>query len=135
MDRLVVLPDRHNPFQIFMLGACVVTGLVRLFQMPQHEGAVSGLPHGVLVTWYLFLLLGGVIGLLSMVTRDEITGYLIERAAMWLLASATGFYIASYLAKMGVTGSFSLIFVGAFGLACLWRAWRIGRVFKAVKKK
>lgn len=135
MDKIVVIPDRHNPFQIWMMGACVVTGMARLFQMPRQEDAVEGLPHFVLVTWYLFLLLGGIIGLLSMVTRDEITGYLVERAAMWLLASATGFYAISHVINVGWGESFSLIFVAAFGVACLWQAWKIGRLFKSVGKK
>lgn len=134
MDKVLVLPDRHNPFQMWMMGACISTGLVRLLETPNQEGVTAMLPHYVLVVWYLFLLLGGVIGLLSMLTRDVVSGFLIERSAMWLLASATVFYVVAYIATMGLSGSISLIFVGAFGAACVARGWKIGRGLRSVTK-
>lgn len=134
MDKILVLPDRHNPFQMWMMAACVFTGLARLLETPDQEGVAAMLPHYVLVVWYLFLLLGGVIGLLSMLTRDVVSGFLIERSAMWLLTSATAFYVVAYIATMGLTGSISLVFVSAFGVACLVRGWKIGRGLRSVSK-
>lgn len=120
----------RNPFEIFMLAALMVSGVVGL--LPHRPTAIDALADEFALTWYLGLVIGGSAALISQWAKSPF-GLLMERVTMWLLsglmlAYGVGIYVLLGWGVVGVGGALIL----ALGLSCFVRGMQIRRVVKSV---
>lgn len=111
----------RNPFEVWMLSACVATGVFGLVQPQATSGAITAaLPHWEAVAWYAGLTAGGLLGLIGVFSRG-VNSLLIERVGVVMLTCLTLAYSVAVIAQVGFKGVLPAAFTGLFALACATR--------------
>jgi hypothetical protein len=126
-------PVRH-PFQVFLMGASVVSGSVGLIVAGTSPSLARVLDSPTLLLWQLGLAISGVLGLVAAVKArsDEAWSMLLERLALLVI----GPYACIYGLIVGTTSPGGLAvapILTGYGTACLWRAWQVHRRVKWVE--
>jgi hypothetical protein len=124
-----VLRSGRNPFQLYLLAACVLSGLAGLFA-PASESAVvaRSLPGWAVMAWYSALVAGATVSIVGVLTRG-VGSLLIERVGLAMLAGFTMLYSGLVFVD-APRGTFSALFLAAFAAACVGRFLQIGRDLK-----
>lgn len=112
---------RRNPFQVWLLAACVLAGITGIIA-PDEGSVARQLSGGMQLYWYLSLLIGSAIALAGMWWRDPLTGVLIERAGLVILGPAALVYTAGIL-SFGLSPG--VLIVAAFALSIFVRIRQI----------
>lgn len=120
----MILRSGRSPFEIYLLGASILTGAIGLIN-PRRAGASAVLPLWELYTWDIGLVVGGLVALVG-VWMSSPAALLVERAGLSVLAGWSGGWAVLIGASIGVRATLSVLFVGAFGAACLTRTLMIG---------
>jgi hypothetical protein len=89
------------------------------------------LPLWELYTWDIGLVVGGLVALVGVVMATP-ASLLLERAGLLVLAGWSGGWAVLIGASIGVRATLSVLFVAAFGAACLTRALMIGADLRRV---
>lgn len=122
---------RRQADTAYLMFAAIVSGAAGL-TVPgaKSQSLVASLPPIAQVIWYGGLLVGGLLGGMSILLGRRV-GLILERPARWLLAflcAAFGVAVISAAGAPGITGA---AFVGLFGLACVARAWEVRQELRA----
>lgn len=125
-----ILRSGRNPFEMFLLGACVLSGIVGVLAPAATEGAVARvLPPWAGSVWYAGLFVGAGISFTGVLLRG-LKSLLVERVGLLLLAGFFGVYAFAVFALAGWRGVFVSLFVAAFAVAATARFVQIGRDLK-----
>ena len=124
MDKRVYM--LANPFQVFMMLACILSGFFGLFTPGESSSAIQRLlPETIQVIWYVGLLLGGILGLYGLVRN-----MFIERISMTLLAGISIGYAFILFEISPRILTFSVFVIIFFSIACIVRIFQIRRLLK-----
>lgn len=124
----------RSPFEVAILVACAVTGIVGLSTGSLSPAAITALFHGGAVAWNISVLAGGVGSLIGMWLRFP-TNMLVERVGMiWLATWFTAYGVAILLVNTNVIGAIAGTgTVFAFAVACFARAWQLTSQLKQLR--
>lgn len=124
---MIILRSGRSPFELYLLAACVLSGLSGLIAPSSLSLAVAQLlPTWVVTAWCAGLVIGGSISILG-VLRRGLQSLLIERVGLIALTGLTLLYSVSIVTLAGPRATFAALFVAAFGAACVARFWQIGK--------
>jgi len=120
-----ILRSGRNPFEAYLLVACVLSGLAGLLTAEAQSSIVSTLPRWEAVAWYGGLVAGGGVCLVG-VALHGLKSLLVERIGLLMLAAFAVLYSGAVLVEAGPRGTFVGLFVAAFAAACVGRFVQIG---------
>jgi hypothetical protein len=122
-----IIHSGRNPYAIFLLLACALTGIAGLVSPQETSPAVAHvLLPWELEAWYAGLVLSGAGALAALLWRG-LTSLLVERAALVVLASLTAMYSVAVVLRGGVTLSLAATVTAGLCIASVARIWQIGR--------
>lgn len=127
-------PVRH-PFQVFLMGASVVSGAVGLIVVGSSPSLARVLDEPTLLLWQVGLAVSGVLGLVAAVKArsDEAWSMLLERLALLVIGPYACIYGLIIANQNGPAGLAVAPIITGYGTACLWRAWQVHRRLKWVE--
>lgn len=118
----IVVVGRREPFKMFLLTLCVYTGGRQLWLLGRGGSYDTPLPWWAVAVWLVVLAVFGAVALVGTVWPDPITGLLVERWAVGVIALvAVGVSIGTVL----VGGVMDGVVTGGFAVACGVQARRI----------
>ena len=131
---MIPVHSGRNPFAIFLLIACLLTGISGLIS---PEGTSPIVAHLLaaweLKAWYSGLTLSGAATLIGLFSKG-LTSLSVERVGLIFLGTISTMYSIAVAMQGGAALSFSSAFVGAFAIACMARVWQIGRDLKKLPR-
>lgn len=117
----ILVRSGRNPFEVWLLVACVVVGIVGLVQPSSTSNAITSLlPGWEVVTWYAGLAGGGAVSLFG-VFGSGLTALLVERVGLIILTCLTLAYSIAVVTQIGFRGALPALFTGLFAVACAVR--------------
>ncbi|MGH7743614.1 MAG: hypothetical protein ACREQ5_02160 [Candidatus Dormibacteria bacterium] len=120
----------RNPFELWLLVACVLSGLGGLIDVSHTRVMLPGWEQ---YAWNSGLLICGVIGLRGAFLR-RITGLVMERAALVTLALLCFAYSIA-IVNITTVYAFGAVVIATFGVACLWRVIQITADLRRVDRE
>ncbi|RKR90981.1 hypothetical protein BDK92_5365 [Micromonospora pisi] len=127
MRPVLIISGRH-PFEVTLLAAAVVCGVGLLLSDARPRSVTVAMPLTVQATWEIGLIVGGVLGLVGVSWRGQLsTGLGLELGAIVLFGTTTGMYAIALLAISGRSGLAAGTFVAAVSAASYWRTVQIVR--------
>lgn len=127
---MIILRSGRSPFELFLLGACVLSGLSGLLAPSSLSLAVAKLlPQWVITMWCAGLAISGSVSIIGVLQRG-VRSLLIERVGLAGLAGFGLMYSISIVSYAGLRATFAALFVAAFAAACVARFWQIGSDLK-----
>jgi hypothetical protein len=123
----MITSGRH-PFEATLLIAAVACGGALLLSDSRPQSVVAAMPGVVQATWEVGLIVGGLIGLLGISWRGQLsTGLGLELGAIIVFGTTTGMYAIALFAISGRNGLAAGIIVAALSVASYWRSTQIVR--------
>lgn len=124
----------RHPFQTFMLGLCVISGIPLLAGRETAGSIDATLPDWLAVGWGICLFGGAVTALVGTYWRGEIdTALMLERMGLDLTGTAAVCYTAAILIVASIPGVVAAAIVLGFATACLRRARDVAAMFVRAK--
>jgi len=121
----LLVDSGRNPFQLWLLAICVITGALGLLPLHRTRSSVIELlPPWARALWYAGLLTSGALGLTAAALPMP-RSLLLERAAMTLLGGLLGGYSAAVLTLAGGQLPVGAIPLVSAAIAAWWRVWHI----------
>ena len=131
---MIVIRSGRNPYAIFLLVACVLTGVSGLISPRLTSPVVAHLlASWELYAWYGGLFASGSVALAGLSARG-LTSLLVERVGLVVLASLSAMSAVAVAVQGGAALSFSSAFVGCFAVASVVRVWQIGQDTKKLQQ-
>lgn len=128
----VTVSSSRSPFELYMLVACIASGVSGLFSPVKTSPAIAKvLPFWEIYFWYGGLILGGSIAFVAVLGKT-LTSLYVERVGLTLLTGLCAAYGLAVIATTGYKLAFAVVFVVAFGVACAFRMKQIGRDLKNI---
>lgn len=129
---IVTIRSGRNPFQLWMLSACVLSGIVGLLTPGANTNSAINrlLPGWETEAWYISLALFGLIGLIGSARNN----LLVERVGMAALSAVALLYAIGVVAAAGTRGAFAALLVAAFAAACVTRYVQINRDLRVLAR-
>lgn len=122
-----ILRSGRNPLALFLLGACILNGIVGVLAPEATAGAVARvLPAWATTLWYWGLLISAGVSGTGILLRG-LKSLLVERAGLLLLALLLGVYSVAVLVVAEWKGLFVSVLVAAFAGAAVARFAQIQR--------
>lgn len=127
-------------FELFVAIMCTLIGLPLAAGIaPQPNSVVAVFPSFAVIVWGLSLTLGGasvVYGILWRHFRPVrfISGLLMERAGLYMLASSISCFIIAAIVFAGLPSIFMALLVGAFVAACVSRIRSINKEISIIRE-
>jgi hypothetical protein len=121
-----------NPFEVYLLAACIVQGYAVLTKVAQPHSLQDLLPPWLRLMWGALLLIGGVLSVGGLYWIDPLTGIEVKRVGLVAAGGGTLAYgIALILfGPPGFVGAATCI---AFSLACAVRIWQVTRALNQAR--
>lgn len=135
LDRGIAYADpiragRH-PFQVYILGLCVVSGVPVVAGLATPSSLERALPPWLVFTWSLFLLVGAAVALIGVYwPRSVLTALTTERIGLALVGVAAYIYGPLLFVRLSWPGLLAAVIIVAFGGSCIRRARDIGRIIQ-----
>lgn len=130
----LMIQTGRQPFEVFLLVGCVLTGLAGLLAPESASPALTQLLDGHVWIWHVSVLAVPLIVLLGF-TRELTTALQVERAGMiWLGSLFLAYAVGIGLVINGTRGLTSAGVTVAFALACFARVWQIGRDLRRLRQ-
>lgn len=123
----ILIRSGRNPFEVWLLVACVVAGIVGLVVPGESASSVvKSLPYWEAVSWFSGLTLGGVVSLTGVFSRG-VTSLFVERVGMAILTCLTLAYSVSIVAQVGIVRGATLpaLLTGLFAVSCAVRFFNL----------
>jgi hypothetical protein len=128
--------EGRNPFEVLMLVWSFLVGLLLLASGAFAPDTVEALLDAWMVTgWYIFLCVGGLVGLVGVWLRSPILSLGVERGGMFVLAPAGLIYAVALFLFGGAQGVYQALAVLAFAASAFWRAVRITNQIARMRKQ
>jgi hypothetical protein len=125
-----VLRSGRNPFEVWLLAACIITGAAGFITTQAVSGAVARtVPHWAGALWYAALFVGASISFVGIMLHG-LKSLLVERVGLLLMATFGVVYAGAVIAVAGLNGLFPATFVAGFAAANISRFVQIGRDLK-----
>lgn len=116
---------RRNPFEVFLLVACVVSG-IGLLAGPGTPGSIEALVSDTLTTsWGVVLLVGALLALAGGASRASSNAVIVQQVGLGLVGTAAPLYSLAVFLSVGPSATFPGLTVLAFGAACWVRWWQL----------
>jgi hypothetical protein len=129
-----IIHSGRNPYAIFLLLACALTGVAGLISPQRTSPAVANvLLPWELEAWYGGLILSSGAALGGLLWRG-LTSLLVERVALVVLASVTAMYSVAVVLRGGVALSLAATATAGLCVASVVRIWQIGRDLKVLRR-
>jgi len=126
-DPMHAIPPSRHPFQLWVLGALLLSGLAN-FLTPGSEVLQEGLNPVAHKSWALIVTVSAVLALISAWWPDRITGLLLERTGLSAMGLVCPLYAAIVVLQSGFGVGVPGITLTAFlGFACIIRAVHVQR--------
>lgn len=125
----VIARSGRTPFEVWLLIACVLSGVGGLANPYANRSIGHVLPAWELYGWYGGLALTGGVSLFGAFRRTE-AGLTLERGGLIVLAVLAFVYAASLVAAGGWPLAVAAALTVSFSAACIWRAGEIARDLK-----
>jgi hypothetical protein len=109
-----------NPFETYLLGACVIQGYAVLSRIAQPQSVQALLPPWLRILWAVLLLIGGALAVSGLYWRDPLTGIEIKRVGLVAAGGGTCAYGVA-LMFFGPQGLVAAMTCLAFAVACMVR--------------
>lgn len=109
-----------DPRVIFILIACMVSGIAFIAGGATPGTVESKLDKGWIIVWGLMIGLGGLVTLAGTV-RLDVTGIVWEQVGSLALFGGTLVYAVAVWSTVGQSGLYPGLFQLSFGVASLWR--------------
>lgn len=124
-----------NPFELFMLVACVATGSSTLAGVAAPGSITATLPHSFVIAWAILLTVGSVLSLTGLFWPGHpATGPEIKRVGLVSTGFATAAYaVAAANAVPTGAGIGSASLNIAFTTACLYRTIQVTRLVRGTR--
>lgn len=128
---MVVVHSGRNPFQLWMLAACVLSGVAGLVTPGASRSAINALlPGWETEAWYICLAVFGLIALYGSIRNS----LLVERVGVATLSMVAVLYAVAVVAAAGPRGLFVGLLVAAFACACATRFLQINRDLRVLTR-
>lgn len=122
---MIVVHSGRNPFAIFLLVACILTGVSGLFSPLRTSPVVAHvLTLLELRIWYGGLLLSGSVALSGLFAHG-LASLLFERVGLVVLAAVAAIYAVVVIAQGGAALSPAGALGGCLSVASVARVWQI----------
>lgn len=121
-----------NPFEVWLLTACVIQGLVVLTHTARPPSVQALLPPWLRLLWGVLLLVGGVLSVAGLYWPDPFTGIEIKRVGLVLAAAGVLAYGVALLA-VGPNGYLAAATNIAFAFACAVRVYQVSQALTAAR--
>lgn len=129
-----VVHTSKSPFEIFLLVASVLSGVIGLVSPDRSSSAVSHLlPLWGQYIWYAGLLASGLLTTAGALT-DRLWSLFAEGGGLLMLGTLCCIYTFSIVVIAGATATFAGLFVLGFSAACFARTRQISRDIRRVIK-
>lgn len=113
---------RRDPSELMLLGLCLLAGLSNVAGDPPSS-VEQLLPVWLVAAWNIALIVAGAVGVVGNLWPGQLGTALLVRIAGQLLASGPAMaYAIAALSFAGKTALFPAGLIGAFAIACLWKA-------------
>lgn len=124
--RMLIARTGRNPFEIWILCGCVISGVAGLLQPGSASRAAARLlPAWELYIWYGGLLVTGTTALVAVLFLRTNIGLALERGALITLAGLAVVYAVVVVSAGGGPFALSALITASVSVACLVRAWHI----------
>jgi len=130
----IVVTGRGRPHEAVFLAFSAVVGAAFAAGLKAPSSLEQLVADWILWTWYLLLLVSGVIGLASLVIGDLYRALVLERAAMIGQVAAPALYGLALLATGLATALFAGAFFAAWSAASAWRLWQVNQGIRALRQ-
>lgn len=130
-----IIHSGRNPDAIFLLSACVLTGVSGLISPQQTSPAVAHvLSPWQLVAWYAGLALSAA-GTLTALSLRGLTSLLAERVTRVVLISVTAMYTVAVIQRGGSPAlTLAATATGGLCIASAFRIWQISHDLKKLRR-
>lgn len=125
----------RNPFEMFILAACILTGASTLFGGADPPALQQALPGWMVTVWSCVLCGGGALALGGVLTRSPGLGMLVERIGLVVLFGPALSYAAAIVIANGTAGITSGVVTGSFAAAAIARAIQITRTVRIASRE
>lgn len=120
---VIIVTGRSRPHEVVFILLSLLFGAVYTFGAPPPRSVVAQMPHPFVLVWAIFLLVGGIVGGISVIGRLSRRKLFLELASMLM---TTGSLITISAAIFGYAG----LTKGLFGVGfCV--AWATGNLVRA----
>lgn len=123
-QRLVFVSASRSPFEIFMLFACILSGIAGLINPHRVSVIASVLPLWELYIWNAGIITGGFVALIG-VWKSSFASLYVERIGLTLLVGLSFMYVVAIIALSGFTFGLAVMMTAAFSIACVFRLRQI----------
>jgi hypothetical protein len=121
-----------NPFEVYLLGACIVQGYAVLTRVAQPHSLQDLLPPWLRLMWGALLLIGGVLSVGGLYWIDPLTGIEVKRVGLVAAGGGTLAYGIALLA-FGPQGFVAAATCIAFSIACVVRVRQVTRALNQAR--
>jgi hypothetical protein len=130
---MTVISSRRNPFELFLLAACLLSGVSGVIDPYRgSQAVVDALPLWELYVWYSGLAIGSLIALLGALRRRMLDLY-IERMGLSLLTGLTLGYAVALVSQANRPLALPVVVTISFCVACYVRLRQINSELRAAK--
>jgi len=127
---------KRNPFEVFLLVACFLSGIINLVGAVPPASISHTLPHWSQYVWEGLLTGGSAIALFGLWLKKRAISFILEQIGLAAVGNGCAFYGIAVLFYAGAQASFASFVSLAFGAACLWRYGQIESLLhQAIKEK
>lgn len=133
-DPLTGIPPSRHPFQVWILAACLISGISTAVFDAGPATLRELLPVWAFWLWGAVLMMGGFFGLLGAFWEDRITGLLMERLALIAISGGSMVYAVTVVSLAGKVGYTTAAYTMSVGIAGFWRVRHINRALRVLSR-
>ena len=134
--RPVQVTRGNHPFELLVLAACAIVGVVLLASDARPRSVEQGMAEEIQAIWEVGLVVAGTVSLVGALWRGKLTTALgIEVAGLFVFGGVTAMYAVAMFAVVGLQAMAAGTFVASLSAASWWRIVQIisdlGKVARA----
>lgn len=128
--------DSRHPFEIWLLGACALSGSFQLVSGARPGSVSAQLSPVAQIAWCVLLGVGAIVALVGIFWRGQVKVALeMESIGLTSVTVACLVYAIAISFAAGWNGAFSVFIFATFALCCLIRRRRIEKVLRPNRRR